>query len=301
MTLDHALPAYESLAIARRVSDLEAAISSDRGSAAAPSLVSVVTIVRNGAPTLRRTIESVLGQTYPRIEYIVVDGESTDGSIEIIKEYDDQIAYWISEPDRGISDAFNKGVALSRGAIIGLINSDDWLEEDAVQTVVEEFKKMGDKAIVHGMMQLWKGPEKDILIAGNHDLLTKDMTINHPTVFATAGCYQNFGLFRLDFRIAMDYEWLLRARAGGAEFSYLPKVLAHMSAGGVSKTDWLGAIKDGSRAKSLHVGRFRARIYFCSQVVKSLGRKTLKKSGLGFIVDHYHRRFSLVKKTKKQE
>src|SRR6185295_16144009 len=119
-------------------------------------LVSVVTIVRNGAHTLSRTIESVLSQDFPDIEYIVVDGGSTDGTLELLRANQDQIAIWISEADQGISDAFNKGIALSRGEIIGLLNSDDWYEAGANRAVVEEMQKSAAD-IACGRLQYWEG------------------------------------------------------------------------------------------------------------------------------------------------
>ena len=104
-------------------------------------LVSVVTVVRNGVASFRRTAESVWSQTYPAVEYIVVDGGSTDGTRELIESLGDHIDLWISEPDDGISDAFNKGIALARGEVVGLINSDDWYEPDAVAAAVTALKR----------------------------------------------------------------------------------------------------------------------------------------------------------------
>ncbi|HOT76744.1 MAG TPA: glycosyltransferase [Candidatus Wallbacteria bacterium] len=88
--------------------------------------VSVITIVYNGAAGIERTIKSVLGQGYKNLEYIIVDGGSIDGTIDIVKKYEDKIARWVSEKDRGISDAMNKGIALATGDIVGMIHADDW-------------------------------------------------------------------------------------------------------------------------------------------------------------------------------
>ena len=99
-------------------------------------LVSIVTIVYNGEKHLEQTIQSVLNQTYSNIEYIIIDGGSKDNTINIIEKYSDRLAYWISEKDNGISDAFNKGIAKSTGEIVGLINADDWYDFDAIKHVV---------------------------------------------------------------------------------------------------------------------------------------------------------------------
>jgi glycosyltransferase involved in cell wall biosynthesis len=103
-------------------------------------LVSIVTIVYNGEKHLEQTIRSVLNQTYPKIEYIIIDGGSTDRSPDIIRKYNKSLAYWVSEKDNGVSDAFNKGIAKSTGDIIGLINSDDWYEETTVENVVKSIE-----------------------------------------------------------------------------------------------------------------------------------------------------------------
>ena len=95
-------------------------------------LVSIVTVVYNGAATIERTIASVLGQSYPNIEYIIVDGGSTDGTLDILRAHEDRVDLWVSERDGGIYDAMNKGVALCTGEWVGLINADDWYVDDAV-------------------------------------------------------------------------------------------------------------------------------------------------------------------------
>ena len=114
------------------------------GTSAAPfPSVSIVTIVRNGVRTLPRTLDSVLSQDFLDIEYVIVDGGSTDGTLDLLQANQNRIALWISEADRGISDAFNKGIALSRGEIIGLINGDDWYEPGAVRAIVAEMQRTG--------------------------------------------------------------------------------------------------------------------------------------------------------------
>src|SRR5687768_15692501 len=95
-------------------------------------LVSIITIVFNGQKSIERAINSVLGQTYPNIEYIIIDGGSTDGTIDIIKKYQHKIAFWKSEPDNGIADAFNKGLSCAKGNIIGFVNADDWYNPDTI-------------------------------------------------------------------------------------------------------------------------------------------------------------------------
>ena len=109
-------------------------------------LVSIITVVFNGERFIEKTINSVISQTYKNIEYIIIDGGSTDKTLDIIRQYEDRIDYWISEPDNGIYNAMNKGIKLSRGKLIGLINSDDWYMENAVETVVARYLANSDRA-----------------------------------------------------------------------------------------------------------------------------------------------------------
>ena len=99
-------------------------------------LVTIITIVKNGEKYIENAIKSVINQTYENIEYIIIDGRSTDRTLDIIATYNESIDYWISEKDSGISDAFNKGINLANGELIGIVNSDDWLETNAVETIV---------------------------------------------------------------------------------------------------------------------------------------------------------------------
>ncbi|HEU0065414.1 MAG TPA: glycosyltransferase family 2 protein, partial [Flavisolibacter sp.] len=168
-------------------------------------LVSIVTIVYNGEKHLEQTIQSVLNQTYPKIEYIIIDGGSTDKSPDIIKKYNKSLAYWVSEKDNGVSNAFNKGIAKATGEVIGLINADDWYEQTTVENIVNIIQYQD---VVYGNLRYWKNEKRDMTVEGNHEYLTKEMTLNHPTVFIKSNCYKKFGGFNNEFKYAMDYELL---------------------------------------------------------------------------------------------
>ena len=113
-------------------------------------LVSVITVVYNGEKYLEQTIQSVINQTYNNIEYIIIDGGSTDTTLDIIKKYKDYISYFISEPDNGLYDAMNKGIRRANGELIGMLNSDDWLNLDAISTVQNAYVKNPGTKILHG-------------------------------------------------------------------------------------------------------------------------------------------------------
>ena len=118
------------------------------------SLISVITVSYNAVSTIEQTILSVINQTYSNIEYIIIDGGSTDGTIDIIRRYEDKIAYWVSEPDRGIYDAMNKGASKANGEYIAFLNSDDWYELDAV-SIIAQFAD-GKTDLISGIIKLYK-------------------------------------------------------------------------------------------------------------------------------------------------
>lgn len=200
-------------------------------------LISLITIVRNGEKTLEKTIQSVLGQSYPHIEYIIIDGASTDNTLQVIEKYKGQITYCLSEADSGISDAFNKGIACASGDLIGLINADDWYERDVLKKVARQYSSEGP-AIIYGKLKFWKGDKLQHVAAADHSRLLQNMSVNHPSVFVPRKYYEDFGLYCLNLKIAMDYEWLRRASLRGAKFCYMDEVFSNMQLMGVSDKAW---------------------------------------------------------------
>lgn len=260
-------------------------------------LITVITVVFNGEKYLEETIKSVINQTYDNVEYIIVDGGSTDGTLDIIQRYQGRIDYWVSEPDNGISDAFNKGITISSGEIIGIINSDDWYERDALERVVEQINKTNSD-IVHGNLQFWDNNQRSELFSANDVYLCRDMTINHPTVFAKRRVYEKIGLFRADFSYAMDYEWLLRAKVNSLSFSYIDECIANMRTAGLSDKNWIQAQYEVMRAKNIHCPKLSNYIFYFFQIIKGKIRKLLDKISFDFIVEIYHKKISTVKKVR---
>lgn len=262
--------------------------------------VSIVTIVRNSATTLGRAVQSVLSQDYPKIEYIVVDGGSTDGTLDVIRSQDDRIAIWVSEMDAGISDAFNKGIAFSHGDIVGILNSDDWYEPGAISAVVHALVE-SDADIAYGKLQYWEDNRRTYLVTSDASLLDGGMTVGHPTVFVRRACYERFGLFRLDFQQAMDYEWLLRAKVSGARFCFVDLCLANMQGGGVGDRHWRQSQKEVARARAIHLPRARGAIpywtYLGLAITKGTIRRVLDALGLGTVRWWKHRYLSRIRIT----
>jgi glycosyltransferase involved in cell wall biosynthesis len=258
-------------------------------------IVSIVTIVYNGEKYLEQTIQSVLNQTYSNIEYIIIDGGSTDDTIDIIKKYSDQLAYWISEKDSGISDAFNKGIKKAKGEIVGLINADDWYEPNAVETAVKSLQKYD---IVYGDIRLWKNEKPDVVFTGSHKHLVKEMTINHPTVFVTHNCYLKYGLFDTKYKYAMDYDFLLRLYTNGCSFVHVPSILANMRWDGTSDQHWFKACSEVLQIKNKYFPQKKLKntLHFYKQVASIKLGKSLQYANLDFFVRFYRNKLSPIKK-----
>ncbi len=263
-------------------------------------LVSVITIVLNGEASIRRTIESVLGQSYSNIEYIVIDGGSTDNTVAIIKEYEDRITQWQSVKDHGISDGFNKGIRLARGEITGLIKAGAWYLTDTVQCVVDTFKKEVDLGVLCGAVQFYKGEEKAYLCFSEPDLLEKEMSVTHPSCFVRSELYSRFGLFSGEFKFAMDYEILLRLKVNGAQFLSIDRALANMQHDGVAEKHWREALAETHRARNELLGKslYTSNFYFYFLVLKRRIRIFLERSGCDSLIAFYRARLAFVKKTK---
>lgn len=199
--------------------------------------MSIVTVVYNGAATLERTIQSVLGQSCPSIEYIIVDGGSTDGTLDLIQRYEDRLALWVSEKDKGIYDAMNKGVALCTGEWVALINADDWYEPDAVARAMEASRRRADINIVHGDIWIhYPNGHRRLKKAKRNGFLLKhwEMVLNHPSFFVRRGYYQGRP-FDATLRVSGDHKWTLAAwMESRGQFLYLPVPLANFTAGGAS-------------------------------------------------------------------
>ncbi|WP_339378314.1 glycosyltransferase family 2 protein [Calothrix sp. NIES-2100] len=175
-------------------------------------LVSIITVVKNGEKYLEQTIQSVINQTYSNIEYVIIDGCSTDGTLDIIKKYDDKIDYWVSEPDGGISDAFNKGVNLCSGDIIGILSSDDlYFQTSTLNTIVNEFARdlqtfcFGKCFYVSN--KIISSIDADINYVKKINFYMPH--INHPTVFMKKKILDKF-LFSTQYKYCMDYHLFIR-------------------------------------------------------------------------------------------
>lgn len=218
-------------------------------------LFSVVTIALNNAARIRRTIESVLNQTYPALEYVIVDGGSSDGTVETIRQFGDRIDYWVSEPDRGISDAFNKGISLCSGEWIGLLNAGDWYESNAVETMASSVSSDVDflyaACAYHTPTGAMKLRKPDVHYGWRLPFYMPQ--IHHPSVFVKRSVYDAHGGFDPGLRCAMDYEFLLRIHRAGRVGRALPSHIVNMPEDGVSVRNYPQA-RDEVMAVSVRYG-----------------------------------------------
>jgi glycosyltransferase involved in cell wall biosynthesis len=205
-------------------------------------LVSIVTVVRNGEDSIKATIDSVLDQSYQNIEYVIIDGKSTDSTVDIIENYGDKISYWVSEPDRGISDAWNKGILACHGDLISILNAGDIIPPDYVDTIVKNISI--DKPILaYGDVQ--KVDEtgkvgKTVKGHFNPDKISDRIGFLHPGCFGTRKAYDLVGLFDLKYRLAMDCDWIFRAYRSGVSFQKVD-VTCMMLEGGLSSNSNIAA------------------------------------------------------------
>ena len=200
-------------------------------------LISIVTVVFNGIKYLQQTIDSVANQTYPNIEYIIIDGGSTDGTVDLIKANEANVDHWISEPDRGLYDAMNKGISKAKGELIGMINSDDWYEVDAVETTVNKYLKNPDKRIFHSdRYDVYPDGEKKVFAFNPSVIKFKyfAMTYNHPSMFVSPKVYKEYN-YNTSLKVYSDYQFTLTSYLKNKDqFTYINKPTVNFRLGGVS-------------------------------------------------------------------
>jgi len=204
-------------------------------------LISIITVVFNGAKNIEKTIKSVIGQSYQSIEYIIIDGGSTDGTLAIIDKYRQDISTLVSEPDDGIYDAMNKGISLANGKIIGIINSDDYYEEHIIAYIVAESRKSLSPGIIYGNMNIINSEGKIVhtLKKSNHEKLIPRMSmwVPHPTVFVSREIYRTIGVYNTEYKISADYEFLVRSYKRGVQFHKINKIISSFQLGGISTSE----------------------------------------------------------------
>lgn len=208
-------------------------------------IFSIITVCYNCEDSIAKTMNSVLEQEYDNYEYIIIDGASTDKTVDVIKQFEPLFKgklKWISEPDKGIYDAFTKGVQLAKGNFVWIVNSDDYIMPDALNYVAHiygeyEYKKA---PVISGAMNFVdsEGRIKETSMSKEADLenafYKDDIGVTHPATIVPKYIYDTVGAFDIEYRLAGDVDWFHRAYMNGCQFMFVDKVLTNMSDGGIS-------------------------------------------------------------------
>jgi glycosyltransferase len=216
---------------------------------------SIITAVYNNVNEISHAVNSVLSQTYPDIEYIIIDGASTDGTREVIQSFGSRISKLLSEPDKGIYDALNKGISLATGDVVGILHSDDIFESiNSIENIAKIFQKTNCDAVYGDLLYVAKNEPSKIIRNWKSapfrvENFSRGWMPAHPTLFVKKKVYDEFGLFDPHYKIAADYDWMLRTLGSGRlSCEYLPEVISRMKLGGASnkslKNIWQKSYED---------------------------------------------------------
>lgn len=244
------------------------------------TLVSIITVCYNSEKFIRDTIESVLNQTYKNIQYIIIDGKSTDKTLSIIDEYREHFGNrltLVSEKDSGIYNAMNKGLALVKGELVGIINSDDYYELDAVEKMVEQYEIHGS-GVYYGYCRLLKD-EKEFAVGRKSAFFLKSTMIFHPSCFVSNDSYEKHGFFSEKYKIISDYDLMLRFHESNVNFFPIDTIISNFRFGGTSDS-----LKTNLERRKLQydkklIGKLEYYFYSFAIKVEITLRKLLKIKG----------------------
>ena len=256
-------------------------------------LISIITISLNAGRDLEKTLTCTIKQDFHNFEYIIIDGGSTDNTIDIIKKYEHHLKFWSSEKDNGIAEAFNKGLNHCQGEWIGIINAGDWYEQG---TFTEIAKNRNKAEILYGFMQYWEGDNKKEIFHANHNGLHLEMTLNHAACFVKKSVYEKIGKFNVHYKYAMDFDFLRRCHLQQIPFFKIDRELAHMHYGGISD-NFLATYKEVRNIK-INQGhsQLKAHTYYIYQILRKSIKNLLLYCGFHKMVDLYREKYSIISK-----
>ncbi len=241
--------------------------------------ISIITITYNSEATLEETIQSVLMQAYPYLEYIIVDGLSTDGTMDIVNRYRSQISTIICEKDHGISEAFNKGIKVATGDIIGILNSDDVMLPNALMKVAEYYDAATD--VYRGNTIIWNDHTGFMAreIPSMHlSQIPFTAKVSHQGMFITPQAYRQYGLYKEDIRFPMDLELLLRFYLAGAKMKQMDVDVAKFRMGGATNTPITKKKQDYMNVVLYNGGKqWQATVYYLFLYTRDLFKRILTK------------------------
>lgn len=248
-------------------------------------LITVITVVFNGEKYLEQTIQSVINQTYPNVEYIIIDGGSTDGTLDIIKKYEDYIDYWVSEKDKGIYDAMNKGVICSLGAYLNFMNSGDqfFIYTNIENIIMSLANKIEEIGIIYGSVLHYGDPDDEyIYIAPSlklKDNIILYMPSYHQSIFYKRNNFMKLGLYDTNFKISSDYELTLRFISSGVKVFRINEIISKFLSNGISQSNYLSLLLEYFIIRRKYATRISLKIYcihlFILEIIKFLLRKLI--------------------------
>lgn len=207
--------------------------------------VSIITVCYNSEKTIEDTLYSVASQTYPNIEYIIVDGGSTDRTNEIVRKYSEFVDVHVSEKDNGLYDAMNKGIMLSTGDVIGILNSDDFfLSKESLSELISGFYQEDIDAVYSDLVYVKAEDTNKITRLYSSKVFKKflikfGIMLPHPTFYAKRSVYEQYGFYKLSYRVAADFEFITRCLVNGVKINRVPTVSIKMREGGISSSGLL--------------------------------------------------------------
>jgi len=258
--------------------------------------ISIVTVCLNAVTSIDKTLASVGVERAGGVEHIVVDGGSTDGTLEILERYKKQIANLVSEPDQGISDAFNKGILRSTGEIIGLVSADDILVPGAIDRITQAFQEDSSVDVFFGNVL---AVEADGVYANAVPStlagLDERFVLKHSGMWVTRAAYSRFGDYDRSYKLAMDYEWTLRAWRRGAAFKWVPGFLGAYRAGGINTRRRVQTMAEVYRASVMHGhSKSSAALAFGTKYIKHLAKAALPEHLESALLRKYRQRRGIV-------
>lgn len=245
--------------------------------------LSIITVTLNSAAYIRRAMESVLAQSDDELQYVIIDGLSRDDTVAIVESYrpilGDRLLI-VSEPDTGLYEAMNKGIALATGEVIGILNSDDEYLPGAFEAVRAEFTR-GDFDIVYGDAMIIEDASQRRMTA-DISRLPFYMSLPHPACFVRRRAYQRWGVFDIGYRIAADYDFVLRCMRAGARFSRVNRTLALFRAGGASSRSFVLA-REMYQVHFRNLGRLHAAHRFLVRLTLTLAFEARRRIGVSLL------------------
>ena len=228
---------------------------------------SIITVSFNSEKTIEQTINSVLKQDYINLEYIIIDGASTDKTVDIIKQYAeiDNRIHFVSEPDNGIYDAMNKGIRLATGNVIGLLNSDDYYEPSALQCIADHIPEGTEYFVIYGMARFLKNEKETMVVLNNHNNLPEKM-IMHPASFVSSSIYEKYQ-YDTEYKSAADYDLFIKLY-NDDNITFVPvySIITNFRIGGMSSSIISVLETNGIKYKNGYINKYQ-------YLVRNLGIK----------------------------